>query len=455
MKKLLHLSLLATVLGVAAPAFADDVELFSFTVDEAAVEKNIMIKVSSVDGQKINVDWGAGTLTPYDIVDYDADGWVFSEVKGTLAGTTVTVYGSDPSKINYLDLDWDLDDDPEAKITSVNVANLTGVTELNVSKNKVAGIDISKCAALKSFNATDNVLAYVTFDASNEALKTVNVSNIYDMNTGEKGEDAGDNQVLGSPWGLLPNLSTLNVTGNLVSKIEGSGAFDISECANLSILYINACGIDSYDFSPLTNLKTLYAQWNRFTTIDLTNMVAKSGIAFLAHNNLKSVKLPDTSESKMTRVNLADNAFDFTTLPATGMTSKASNYVYYPQKEMAVEAVGNVVDLSSQETINGTATVYTWMVGDAEVTEGFTADKGVFTFTQSGEYVCLMTNELFPELTLATVPVTVDATSGVAKIEGEDAPAEYFNLQGVKVSGDVPGIYVRRQGNNVTKVIVK
>lgn len=457
MAKLLHFSLLATVLGVAMPAFAEDVELFSFTVDETAVEKNILIKVSSEGGQKINVDWGNGALTSYDIVDYNADGWVFSEVKGTLAGTTVTVYGTDASKINYLDLDKDNDDDPEVQITSVNVANLTGVTELNVSKNRIAGIDISKCGALATFNATDNVLAYVIFDANNAALKSINVSNNYNMNTGEKNDGAGDNQVLGSSWGLLPNLATLNVTGNLASRIEGSGAFDISECANLSTLTINACGIDEYDFSSLKKLKTLNAQWNGFTTIDLSNMVAKSGIAFLAHNNLKSVKLPDTSASKMTRVNLADNALDFTTLPAAGMTSNANNYVYFPQKDMVVEADGNVVDLSSQAMVDDTATVYAWKLGDADATDGFTAENGVFTFSKSGEYVCSMTNALFPKLTLTTVPITVDATSGVAELEGEDAdaPVEYFNLQGVKVSGDAPGIYVRRQGKTVSKVIVK
>lgn len=457
MKKLLHFSLLATVLGFAAPAFAEDVELFSFTVDETAVEKNILIKVSSEGGQKINVDWGNGTLTPYDIVDYTAAGWVFSEVKGKLAGTTVTVYGSDASKINYLDLDKDNDDDPEVQITSVNVANLTGLTELNASKNKIAGIDISKCGALATFNATDNVLTYLVFDANNAALKSINVSNNYNMTNGEKNEGAGDNQVLGASWELLPNLATLNVTGNLASRIEGSGAFDVSECANLSTLTINACGIDEYDFSSLKKLKTLNAQWNGFTTIDLSNMVAKSGIAFLAHNNLKSVKLPDTSASKMTRVNLADNAFDFATLPAAGMTSNANNYVYTPQKDMVVEAEGNVVDLSSQAMVGETATVYTWKLGDAEVSEGISADKGVFTFTQSGEYVCEMKNEAFPKLTLTTAPITVDATSGVAGIEGEDvnAPVEYFNLQGVKVSGDVPGVYVRRQGKSVSKVIVK
>lgn len=48
-------------------------------------------------------------------------------------------------------------------------------------------------------------------------------------------------------------------------------------------------------------------------------------------------------------------------------------------------------------------------------------------------------------------------TSGVAEIEtdGTDA-AEYYNLQGIRVSGELtPGIYIRRSGQTATKVTVK
>ena len=48
-------------------------------------------------------------------------------------------------------------------------------------------------------------------------------------------------------------------------------------------------------------------------------------------------------------------------------------------------------------------------------------------------------------------------TTGIADIElGEEAPAEYYNLQGVRMEGELtPGLYIRRQGNKATKVIVK
>ena len=46
--------------------------------------------------------------------------------------------------------------------------------------------------------------------------------------------------------------------------------------------------------------------------------------------------------------------------------------------------------------------------------------------------------------------------SGVADIEAADdnAPVEYFNLQGIRVENPANGLYIRRQGSKITKVIL-
>ena len=62
------------------------------------------------------------------------------------------------------------------------------------------------------------------------------------------------------------------------------------------------------------------------------------------------------------------------------------------------------------------------------------------------------------KLQIMPVKVTFEKTTeGIADIElGEEAPAEYYNLQGVRMEGELtPGLYIRRQGNKATKVIVK
>lgn len=52
-----------------------------------------------------------------------------------------------------------------------------------------------------------------------------------------------------------------------------------------------------------------------------------------------------------------------------------------------------------------------------------------------------------------TGDITVSGISDV--IANENAPVEYFNLQGVRVDNPANGLYIRRQGNEVSKVFVK
>ncbi len=55
--------------------------------------------------------------------------------------------------------------------------------------------------------------------------------------------------------------------------------------------------------------------------------------------------------------------------------------------------------------------------------------------------------------------ITVTAGSGTSAVEGvaidENAPVEYYNLQGVRVANPENGLYIKRQGNKAVKVLVK
>jgi hypothetical protein len=47
-------------------------------------------------------------------------------------------------------------------------------------------------------------------------------------------------------------------------------------------------------------------------------------------------------------------------------------------------------------------------------------------------------------------------TSSISNIAVDaNAPVEYFNLQGVRVANPENGLFIRRQGNKATKVLVK
>ena len=44
--------------------------------------------------------------------------------------------------------------------------------------------------------------------------------------------------------------------------------------------------------------------------------------------------------------------------------------------------------------------------------------------------------------------------SAIEVIEVENAPVEYYNLQGVKVANPEKGIFIKKQGNKATKVVM-
>lgn len=415
MAKFFTYSLLAAAMGLSLNAFAQDAAstpALTFTVDRSAVEANMEFQISADGGAAIQVDWGDGVLKDYNIADYNAAGYVFTSITGTIAGPSIKVYAPDASKINYLELAWDLKDDPEAKIKSVDVSQLTGLTQLGLDKNLISSLDVSKCVALTSLTATDNQLSTLTF-GDNVVLKTVNVSNTVNLTTGqldtEKG--AGNNQVLAADWKNLPALTSLKVNGN--SELGWFKSFNVSRNTELTTLEMNGCAQDEIDVTHMTKLKTFNGQWNNFTSLDLSHMVAASATVNVQNNKLTEIKLPVISSTKMTRVSLQNNFFTFTTLPATGITKNAANYVYSPQATIKTPITfDNKVDFSSLAKVGETASTFVWMQGDNEVpATAYDETDGVFSFKENLENIyCKISNSEFPNLTLTTSTVSSPAS---------------------------------------------
>ena len=63
------------------------------------------------------------------------------------------------------------------------------------------------------------------------------------------------------------------------------------------------------------------------------------------------------------------------------------------------------------------------------------------------------------KMTANTLSYLAKTSSGIEDVAVADseAPKEYFNLQGMRVDAEslTPGLYIVRQGNNSTKVLVK
>ena len=78
------------------------------------------------------------------------------------------------------------------------------------------------------------------------------------------------------------------------------------------------------------------------------------------------------------------------------------------------------------------------------------------TWTGEANAPILLTPNAQVRFSYITVKFKGD-TTGVedVTVADENAPVEYYNLQGVRVNNPEGGVYIRRQGNTVTKVLVK
>lgn len=81
------------------------------------------------------------------------------------------------------------------------------------------------------------------------------------------------------------------------------------------------------------------------------------------------------------------------------------------------------------------------------------------TLARDGVKAFAIPGEQRPAISRAKAAYIVEGSGqvSVSTIETEKAPVEWYNLQGVRVNGDrlTPGIYIRRQGKAVKKVLVR
>lgn len=411
--------------------------LFSFIVAPEAAGKTMTLNISTTDKQSVQVDWGNGTLSnPVETKNYETD-WEYGTPTGKVAGTNVTVYGSNPSTINVLDLAWDKEAGAATKILSANLSKLSGIDELILASNALTSLDLTGNAALTKLHINGNNISDIRFP-ENCALTRIEAQNT---------AEAGENDLFKVDLSKATKLNYLLINFN--NKNAEATTINLENNTELATLMATDCNLETIDVSKLAKLAQLTVNNNNLETVDVSHMGEK-GRLFAMNNKISSLVLP----AKLATLNISNNKLTFETLPSTSI---ATNYTYNNQKPMVVTAAEGKVDLSSQAMVDNVETVYVWTSGTEEIKD-FSVMNGLFTFTKSAEKaVCTMTNAMLPKLSLTTVPVDITVEgSAVEEIEATDnCEAEYFNLQGVKVSGNEPGIYIRRQGNKTSKVIVK
>lgn len=423
MKKLFTYSIVAAMLGVSAlSASAEQVALFNFTFDQAAVGTDYNFDMSATNGLKVQVDWGNGKLSSAVTVNSNDDGYGDNtKLSGKIAGTTITVYGETPEDVQRLEVSYQAAFNENQKVKTIDVSKLSGLVELTVNTNNIESLDISNCTKLQKLTANNNALATLKLPAT-ETLTTIDVNNTTNTTAGTVTQ--GTNHVIGSKWSNCPKLQYLQLNGNDCNVYSGwiKPTLDLSKNTELLTLNVNCCNLTALDVKACTKLKTFNAQWNKLSDLDLSNLdLATTGdgkvIAMLNHNQLKSIKLPDVSKNRLMRLNLSYNNFVFSTLPPTACVKSAANFVYSPQAAVKnILNAENIVDLSGYAKVGDTDSEFSWeaILDGATTAVELSADNhynvtspGVFRFNVPvRDLTGKITNGTYPKLTLSTTPAT-------------------------------------------------
>jgi len=137
-----------------------------------------------------------------------------------------------------------------------------------------------------------------------------------------------------------------------------------------------------------------------------------------------------------------EGTFTPETVTATEITTDKVNYVL------------KINDVVLSEASPATKANFTGMAGETEISfyNNYTLPS-----VEPGKYNITFVVSLYNNATSLYVINFEDSTSGIDDIEadGTDVPAEYFNMQGVRVENPQNGLYIKRQGTTVTKVIIR
>ncbi|MDE6409236.1 MAG: hypothetical protein K2K81_03185 [Muribaculaceae bacterium] len=82
-------------------------------------------------------------------------------------------------------------------------------------------------------------------------------------------------------------------------------------------------------------------------------------------------------------------------------------------------------------------------------------EDNVIRFPENCFRLCTLPNGELVSNTDGTFALGIPVGAGVAEIDAENAPAAFYDLNGLRVDNPVKGIYVKKQGSKVTKVLMQ
>lgn len=314
------------------------------------------------------------------------------------------------------------------QLTSLDVSHNTALTELSCYSNQLTSLDVSGCTALQSLNCWGNQLT--SLDVSSNSNLTYLMCSDNPMITSL---DVSNNAALVYLICQEIRLTRLDVTHNpnlevLVCDDSPIGSIDLSQNSKLREFQCCACNISSLNLSNNKELEFLCINGNNVSELDLFN---NTKLKTLKCNGNELTSLDLSQNLNLTTLVCDVNYMTMPTIYGFNAGNSLTEFQYAPQTHVIPSNVkaGESINLSSEASVDGTATVFTWYDQEGNEVTPATASGGVFTFGDDDvgkTLVCKMTNAKLPDFrdnveveyddtpedhTLRTTEVTIEAAS--------------------------------------------
>lgn len=439
----------------AFPAFADDNAMTTTNVTTADMPTNVFATFTPASDGMARISLAAKQTGTTIYIDWSGEG----DFEQYILSDTYTIFeahsfGGMQAKCYSYDID-----------EGVTVFSLIGTPLLQADLSKMKGLINA------SFQDVANGQQTITFPTESKGLEELSLYNC----------DITD---------LTPIISKFPKLRSLTTPRNPFTSVDLSVVPQLQVFQSGEGKLEHITFdNPL--LWNLSVEGNSLEEIDFAKTPEISQM-WLSNNNLAKIDISPLK--KLGFLFLDGNRFTFETLPLPG---NLIVYDYAVQQPMDISVVNGKVDLSSQASVNGVATEYTWFIdepyldenGDLQgenlyVDEEYTIANGVTSFLSTFKHVmCVMTNATFPNLYLTTTYVDVNETAGINSIpvDGIDAsvsvngnsiivnaadgtPVSICGINGINVAHAVgsasfcqlpTGIYIVKVGTRSVKVSVR
>ena len=320
--------------------------------------------------------------------------------------------------------------------------DMAGITEYHAINGSAGGFPVEPGSATNAYSSAIN------YDGGNHIISNFQPKDV--------AAEAKDNtyycsSIFGVLAGTVKNLGVVNAKINVTDNLGGgifAGYFGHGDAATLApVSKIENCFVQGevkmsvarYAGGFVGTNATACEITNSYAQVDLESAATTGYVGMLVGRvaGMNQVKVTNSyAAGKYTLVDgTSSDLFGalFATTADTGITVDLNNVIYFGEGQWAGKGI---MDDSKVK-----AEVYA-----AKDAAGITKVQGWDAFNQKKLF------NGYPALNTQTY-LTVGAVFG-DEVD-ENAPVEYYNLSGVRVSNPTPGIYIMKQGTKVTKVIVR